>query len=51
MSRRDDSIGALVMRNIVAAGFVGELYPIHPKADLIQGVPALRRISEAPGAR
>src|SRR6478735_2464138 len=28
-SRREESIGALVMRNILAAGYRGELYPIH----------------------
>ncbi|MEO5743307.1 MAG: GNAT family N-acetyltransferase [Terracoccus sp.] len=49
VSRRPDSIGALVMRNIVAAGFTGQLCPIHPEADQIQGVPAFRSLGEAPG--
>ncbi|EWT01866.1 multidrug ABC transporter permease [Intrasporangium oryzae NRRL B-24470] len=48
-SRRDESIGALVMSNILAAGYQGELYPIHPEADQIQGVRAYRSIREVPG--
>src|SRR5215217_5131145 len=47
-SRREESIGALVMHNIVAAGYQGELYPIHRVADRIQGLKAYRSISEVP---
>ena len=32
-SRREESIGALVLANILAAGFQGELYPIHREAE------------------
>jgi acyl-CoA synthetase (NDP forming)/RimJ/RimL family protein N-acetyltransferase len=48
-SRRDDSIGALVMRNILGAGFAGRLYAIHPEADQIQGVPAYPSVLDVPG--
>jgi succinyl-CoA synthetase alpha subunit/RimJ/RimL family protein N-acetyltransferase len=47
-SRREESIGALVMRNILAAGYQGELYPIHRVAEQIQGVPAYPSIHDVP---
>src|SRR6476469_7141025 len=47
-SRREESIGALVMRNILAAGYRGELYPIHRVADRIQGLSAYPSIHEVP---
>ncbi len=48
-SRREKAIGAVVMRNILAGGFQGELVPIHPEADEIQGLRAYRSLAEAPG--
>ena len=47
-SRREESIGALVMRNILAAGYQGELYPIHRVADSIQGLRAYPTIHDVP---
>ncbi|CAN7363008.1 GNAT family N-acetyltransferase [Terrabacter sp. LjRoot27] len=47
-SRREESIGALVMRNILAAGYQGELYPIHRVADRIQGLTAYPSIQDVP---
>ncbi|NUR17223.1 MAG: GNAT family N-acetyltransferase [Dermatophilaceae bacterium] len=47
-SRREESIGALVMRNIVAAGYQGELYPIHRVAEHVQGFKAYPSIRETP---
>ncbi|HEX6057304.1 MAG TPA: bifunctional GNAT family N-acetyltransferase/acetate--CoA ligase family protein [Intrasporangium sp.] len=48
-SRREDSIGALVLRNLINAGFQGELYPIHREAAEIQGLQAYPTILDAPG--
>ncbi len=48
-SRREESIGALVLRNMIEAGFQGEIYPVHPVADEIQGLRAYRHIADAPG--
>ena len=48
-SRREDSIGALVLRNLIEAGFQGELYPIHREAAEIQGLRAYPTILDAPG--
>ena len=47
-SRRAKSIGAVVLANIIAAGFQGELYPIHPEADEIQGLKAYPSIRDVP---
>ncbi|HET9633413.1 MAG TPA: GNAT family N-acetyltransferase [Terrabacter sp.] len=47
-SRREESIGALVMRNILAAGYQGELYPIHREAEQIQGVRTYPSIHDVP---
>ncbi|MEW1953334.1 GNAT family N-acetyltransferase [Terrabacter sp. NPDC080008] len=47
-SRREESIGALVMRNILAAGYQGELYPIHREAEQIQGIRAYPTIHDVP---
>ena len=47
-SRREESIGALVLANIIAAGFRGELYPIHPEAAEIQGLKAYPSIRDVP---
>ncbi|HET7399347.1 MAG TPA: GNAT family N-acetyltransferase [Intrasporangium sp.] len=48
-SRRQESIGSLVLSNLVAAGYQGELYPIHPEAGEIQGLRAYRTVCDAPG--
>ena len=47
-SQRDESIGALVLANILAAGFQGEVYPIHRNAEHIQGLKAYPRIRDVP---
>jgi acyl-CoA synthetase (NDP forming)/RimJ/RimL family protein N-acetyltransferase len=48
-SRREKSLGALVMRNILSGAFQGELFPIHPEADEIQGLKAYRSVRDVPG--
>lgn len=48
-SRREDSIGALVLRNLIQASFQGDLYPIHREAAEIQGLRAYPTILDAPG--
>src|SRR6478752_3908016 len=47
-SRRAESIGALVLRNILAAGFAGEIYPIHRVAESVQGLRAYPTIADVP---
>ncbi len=48
-SRRPESIGALVLRNILEAGFQGELYPIHREAEEVQGLRTYPTITDVPG--
>lgn len=48
-SRRTESLGNMVVRNIREGGFEGRLYPIHPEAALVAGLPAYPRVSDAPG--
>jgi acetyl coenzyme A synthetase (ADP forming)-like protein len=42
-------IGHEILRNLIAGGFRGELYPIHPQAKTVLGLPAHRRVIEIPG--
>ncbi|WP_338051570.1 GNAT family N-acetyltransferase [Pseudonocardia acidicola] len=46
--RRRDSIGRSVLRRIVADGFTGPVYAVHPHAAAVAGVPCHRSVSELP---
>ncbi len=48
-SRDSDSIGGMLFRNVLRAGFTGQVYPINPKATEIQGVSAYKSILDCPG--
>lgn len=47
-SQHSEKIGNIVLSNILRAGFAGALYPIHPHADSIRGLPALRKPEDIP---
>ncbi len=47
-SRRPGSVGARILRNIVAGGFAGQIYPVNPHADLLEGLPCTRAVAELP---
>jgi acetyltransferase len=50
-SQRPRSVGAIVLENIIAAGFEGEIYPINPKYGRIGALPcypSADRLPEAP---
>ena len=49
VSRREDSVGQLVVRNLQNCGFTGSLYAVHPVVDEIAGIPAFRSVADAPG--
>ncbi|MQY51069.1 bifunctional acetate--CoA ligase family protein/GNAT family N-acetyltransferase [Rhodocyclus tenuis] len=49
-SERENSVGAILFRNIVSAGYKGRLYPINPRHETVQGVQAYKSIEEI-GAR
>lgn len=49
VSRRPESIGQLVVRNLLECGFTGSLYAVHPEVDEVAGIPAFRSVTDAPG--
>ncbi len=44
-SRKEGSIGALLLANVRGGGFRGPIYPVHPHATEIQGLRAYPRVS------
>ncbi|WP_113903266.1 MULTISPECIES: bifunctional GNAT family N-acetyltransferase/acetate--CoA ligase family protein [Brevibacterium] len=48
-SRKHNSTGNLLIRNITAANFTGDLWVVHPEVDQIAGVQAYRSLAELPG--
>jgi acyl-CoA synthetase (NDP forming)/GNAT superfamily N-acetyltransferase len=49
-SRRPASIGGTIVRNLVAAGFAGPVYPINPHARTLAGRRAYASIADVPGS-
>jgi acetyl coenzyme A synthetase (ADP forming)-like protein len=47
-SRRRESIGGLLFRNIVAGEFEGVAYPVNPAGDAVAGVKGYRSVEELP---
>jgi len=47
-SRRPESIGHLLLQNILAAGFKGRVYPVNTEALEVQGLKAYWRVSDIP---
>ena len=49
-SRRRESIGGLLFRNIIAGEFEGVAYPINPSGDPVAGIRAYRSVADLPEA-
>lgn len=47
-SRRADSVGARVLRNILAGGFAGRVYPVNPHAATLECLPCTRSVDDLP---
>jgi acetyl coenzyme A synthetase (ADP forming)-like protein len=47
-SRQRGKIGSEILHNLVAGGFTGRLFAVHPSADSIDGVPAFPRVTAIP---
>ncbi|WP_312856283.1 bifunctional acetate--CoA ligase family protein/GNAT family N-acetyltransferase [Nocardioides pelophilus] len=47
-SRRQDTIGQLLVRNLVNADFTGRVYVVNPSASAVSGMPAYNSVSEIP---
>jgi len=48
-SRKRDSIGGVIFRNLLSYGFQGAVYPVNPSAAVIEGVPAHKSVEDIPG--
>lgn len=48
-SRKRNSTGHLLIRNITSAKFAGDLWVVHPEADQIAGVQAFPTLADLPG--
>ncbi|MDZ7576854.1 MAG: GNAT family N-acetyltransferase [Candidatus Nanopelagicales bacterium] len=48
-SGRAESLGGVMLRNLIAAGFEGPLYPIHPSAKEVAGLRAYPSVLKTPG--
>jgi acetyl coenzyme A synthetase (ADP forming)-like protein len=49
-SRERGTVGAEIVNNLRSTGYRGPIYPVHPSAAEIQGLPAFARLTEIPGA-
>jgi acyl-CoA synthetase (NDP forming) len=50
-NRQRGKIGAEILHNIMAAGFTGTVTPVHPTAEIVQGLKACARVADIPGRR
>ncbi|MFL6061670.1 MAG: acetate--CoA ligase family protein, partial [Marmoricola sp.] len=48
-SRRSDTIGAALVRNLVLGDYSGRIYVVNPTADAVAGMPAYARVGDIPG--
>jgi acyl-CoA synthetase (NDP forming)/RimJ/RimL family protein N-acetyltransferase len=48
-SRRSDTIGAALVRNLVLGDYAGRVYVVNPAADAVAGMPAYATVSDIPG--
>jgi acyl-CoA synthetase (NDP forming)/RimJ/RimL family protein N-acetyltransferase len=47
-SRDSSSIGNIIFKNILSAGFNGTIYPINPNTDFVDGIKTYSKISDVP---
>lgn len=47
-SEREGSVGAVIVRNVLAAGFEGPVFPVNPKHDQVMGLRCYRRAADLP---
>jgi acyl-CoA synthetase (NDP forming)/GNAT superfamily N-acetyltransferase len=45
-SRRPGTVGHRLLTDLLAGGFTGRLHVVHPKADVVLGVPAVSRLDQ-----
>jgi len=47
-SERPGSVGYTLLRNLVGSGYTGVIYPINPRREAVQGVPAYPDVASVP---
>ncbi|WP_372734798.1 GNAT family N-acetyltransferase [Nocardioides sp.] len=47
-SRRQDTIGQALVRNLVLGDFTGRVYVVNPSADAVSGMPAYKAVGDIP---
>lgn len=47
-SRRQETIGQVLVRNLVNGDYTGRIYVVNPSADSVSGMPAYRRVQDVP---
>ncbi len=47
-SRRQDTIGRVLVRNLVNGNYTGRIYVVNPSADAVSGMPAYQRVQDVP---
>jgi len=48
-SRRSDTVGQTLVRNLITGDFTGRVYAVNPSADAVSGLPAYKSVSDIPG--
>lgn len=48
-SRERGTIGGEIFHNLLSTGFNGPVYPVNPRADVVQSVPAYASLTHVPG--
>ncbi|MDY6823801.1 MAG: CoA-binding protein [Thermodesulfobacteriota bacterium] len=49
-SNNYSSMGTIILKALMAGGFKGKVYPVHPKEDEVQGLTAYRSVEDLPEA-
>jgi acyl-CoA synthetase (NDP forming)/GNAT superfamily N-acetyltransferase len=47
-SRREDTIGRMLVRNLVVSGYTGRVYVVNPSADAVAGMPSYKSVQDIP---
>lgn len=49
-ARRSDSVGHAIVRNLLRQGYRGDIYPVNPHAEHIEGLPVFHSVTDLPVA-
>lgn len=47
-SRRPEAVGYAILKNLIAGGFKGDLYPVNPQADELEGLRVYHQVQDLP---